>query len=331
MLRIIKENDMVHANTESFEDVLIRHGRWLEREAPRVLQLNLGKMCNLACVHCHVGAGPTRTEIMTRETMERILDWVEENPMPVADLTGGAPEMFPYFRELVDRLTRRGIQVMDRCNLTILLQPGYEDMAEFLKKHRVEIVASMPCYSAENVNAQRGNGVFDGSIEALRMLNRLGYGVEEGLPLHLVYNPNGAFLPPDQRELEAAYKRELKAHFGVRFHSLFCLANLPVSRFASYLKRRGKYEEYLQLLKDNFNPGSVDGLMCRNTISVDWMGRVYDCDFNQQMEMHTGFEGDPQFLWEVDLRRWKQTEIRTGPHCFGCTAGQGSSCGGALT
>lgn len=317
--------------TNSFEDTLTRHGLWLERGDPRVLQLNVGKMCNLACVHCHVGAGPTRTEIMTRDTMAKIQDWVEENPVPMADLTGGAPEMFPHFRELVDWLTHRGIQVMDRCNLTILLQPGYEDMAEFLKDHRVEIVASMPCYSPENVNAQRGNGVFDESIEALQLLNRLGYGVEDHLPLNLVYNPNGDFLPPDQEELEKAYKRELDEHFGIVFHSLYALTNLPVSRFATYLKGKGKYEEYLQLLKDNFNPGSAAGLMCRDTISVDWLGRVFDCDFNQQMEMHTGFEGEPRYLWDLDLRRWKQQEIRTAAHCFGCTAGQGSSCGGALT
>lgn len=321
---------MVDVVQTSFEEALNRHGQWLEREAPRVLQLNVGKMCNLACVHCHVGAGPSRTEMMTRETMSRIQDWVEENPVPVVDITGGAPEMFPMFQELVAWLTHRGMHVMDRCNLTILLQPGYERMAEFLKVHRVEIVASMPCYSPENVNAQRGNGVFDQSIEALRLLNDLGYGVEDAWPLHLVYNPNGAFLPPDQEELERDYKRELDRHFGIRFHQLFAMTNLPVSRFATYLKRRGSYEEYLQLLKDHFNPGSVAGLMCRDTISVDWMGRVFDCDFNQQMEMHTGFDHEPQYLWDLDLRRWKQTPIRTAPHCFGCTAGQGSSCGGAL-
>jgi radical SAM/Cys-rich protein len=321
---------MIGKTSGSFEEVLTHHGQWLERSDPRVLQLNVGKMCNLACVHCHVGAGPTRKEIMTRETMSRIQDWVEENPIPVADLTGGAPEMFPHFRELVAWLTQRGIQVMDRCNLTILLQPGYEGTAEFLKEHQVEIVASMPCYSAENVNAQRGNGVFDESIEALQLLNRMGYGIEDDLRLQLVYNPNGAFLPPDQAELEKAYKRELDSHFGIQFHSLYALTNLPVSRFASYLKNRGQYEEYLQLLKDNFNPASVAGLMCKDTISVDWEGRVFDCDFNQQMEMHTGFDGEVQYLWDLDVRRWKQTDIRTAAHCFGCTAGQGSSCGGAL-
>ncbi len=321
---------MIQPLRGSFEEALTRNHLWLERETPRVLQLNVGKMCNLSCVHCHVGAGPTRTEIMTRDTMTSIQEWVVENPVPVVDLTGGAPEMFPHFQELVSWLTHRGIHVMDRCNLTILLQPGFEEMAEFLKEHHVEIVASMPCYSPENVNAQRGNGVFDESIEALQLLNRLGYGIEDDLPLQLVYNPNGDFLPPSQQMLEQAYKRELKAHFGIQFHHLYALTNLPVSRFATYLKRREKYEEYLQLLKDNFNPGSVAGLMCRDTISVDWEGRVFDCDFNQQMDMHLGDGGTPLALWEVDLRRWKQTPIRTAPHCFGCTAGQGSSCGGAL-
>lgn len=315
---------------ESFEEVLTRHGQWLERKQTQILQLNLGKMCNLACVHCHVGAGPARKEIMTRETLEKILEWAEENPLPVVDLTGGAPEMFPHFREMVIWFRQRGFHVMDRCNLTILLQPGFETMAEFLRDQQVEIIASMPCYSPENVNAQRGNGVFDESIEALQMLNRLGYGVDEDLPLNLVYNPNGAFLPPDQQKLEEVYKQELDTHFGIRFHKLYALTNLPVSRFANYLKQRGSYGEYLQLLKDSFNPGSVQGLMCRDTLSVDWVGRVFDCDFNQQMQMHTGFGGAPQYLWDLDLRRWKQTEIRTAPHCFGCTAGQGSSCGGAL-
>lgn len=321
---------MIQKTNQGFQDVLTKHGKWLERQDAKILQLNVGKMCNLACVHCHVGAGPTRKEIMTRATMENIQEWVEDNPLPVVDLTGGAPEMFPHFRELVSWFRDRNIQVIDRCNLTILLQPGYEWGAEFLKEQQVEIVASMPCYSPENVNAQRGNGVFDESIEVLQLLNSLGYGVENGLPLNLVYNPNGAFLPPDQAELEAVYKKELAEHFGIQFHNLYALTNLPVSRFATYLKQRGSYEEYLQLLKDNFNPASVSGLMCRDTISVDWEGRVFDCDFNQQMEMHTGFDGEPQYLWDLDLRRWKQSEIRTAAHCFGCTAGQGSSCGGAL-
>jgi len=313
-----------------FEQKLSEHQLHLERGAPRVLQINVGWLCNLSCVHCHVSAGPTRKEIMTRETVDRILDWYDENPVDVVDLTGGAPEMNPNFRFMVTEFKKRHAHVMDRCNLTILLQPGYEGTAEFLAEHGVEIVASMPCYSPENVNAQRGHGVFDQSIEALQLLNRIGYGIEDSLKLDLVYNPNGAFLPPDQKKLEAAYKRELREHFGIEFHQLYALTNLPVARFATYLKNRGKYEDYLALLVDSFNPGSVVGLMCRDTISVDWQGAVFDCDFNQQMNMHLGEGYQPLRLWDVDVRRWKQIPIRTAPHCFGCTAGQGSSCGGAL-
>jgi len=314
-----------------FEHKLSEHHLHLERGAPRVLQINVGWLCNLSCIHCHVTAGPTRKEIMTRETVDRILDWYDDNPVDVVDLTGGAPEMNPSFRYMVTEFKKRHAHVMDRCNLTILLQPGYAGTAEFLAEHGVEIVASMPCYSPENVNAQRGNGVFDQSIEALQLLNRIGYGVEDFLKLDLVYNPNGAFLPPDQKKLEAVYKRELRKHFGIEFHQLYALTNLPVARFATYLKNRGKYEDYLALLVDSFNPGSVVGLMCRDTISVDWQGAVFDCDFNQQMNMHLGEGYQPLRLWDVDVRRWKQIPIRTPPHCFGCTAGQGSSCGGALS
>ncbi|MEX2381768.1 MAG: arsenosugar biosynthesis radical SAM (seleno)protein ArsS [Opitutales bacterium] len=321
--------DTLERNTD-FEQQLSKHGLQLERDSPRVLQINVGWLCNLSCIHCHVTAGPTRKEIMSEETLEGILDWLDENPMDVVDLTGGAPEMNPHFRRMVTEFKLRHSHVIDRCNLTILLQEGYEGTAEFLADHQVEIVASMPCYSPENVNAQRGNGVFDQSIEALRRLNRIGYGKRDDLKLDLVYNPNGAMLPPDQHQLEADYKRELMEHFGIEFHSLYALTNLPVARFANYLRQRGKYEDYMALLIDNFNPASVAGLMCRDTISVDWQGAVFDCDFNQQMNMHLGFEGSPLRLWDVDLRRWKQRPVRTAPHCFGCTAGQGSSCGGSL-
>lgn len=313
-----------------FEQKLCEHHLHLERGAPRVLQINVGWLCNLSCIHCHVTAGPTRKEIMTRETVDRILDWYDDNPVDVVDLTGGAPEMNPSFRYMVTEFKKRHAHIMDRCNLTILLHPGYEGTAEFMAEHNVEIVASMPCYSPENVNAQRGNGVFDQSIEALQLLNRIGYGIRDDLKLDLVYNPNGAMLPPDQAELEADYKRELRTHFGIEFHKLYALTNLPVARFANYLRNRGAYEDYMALLMDNFNPGSVAGLMCRDTISVDWQGAVFDCDFNQQMQMHLGPDYEPLQLWNVDLCRWKQTPIRTAPHCFGCTAGQGSSCGGVL-
>jgi radical SAM/Cys-rich protein len=219
--------------------------------------------------------------------------------------------------------------LIDRCNLTILLEPGYGDLAEFLAKRRVEIIASMPCYTPENVNAQRGEGVFEGSIKALQLLNSLGYGLKADLPLQLVYNPVGAFLPGPQAELEADYKREMKKHFGIVFNNLYTLTNLPIGRFAAYLRHNKKLDEYMQLLVDAFNPGTVDGLMCRNTISVGWRGEVYDCDFNQQLEMQWE-NGRGLFLWDVDPDKIDNREIMTGDHCFGCTAGVGSSCGGAI-
>jgi radical SAM/Cys-rich protein len=237
--------------------------------------------------------------------------------------------MIPDVRHLVAEAKRQGRHVIDRCNLTILLEPGHEDLAEFLRDHRVEIVASMPCYSAENVNAQRGDGVFDASIEALRRLNALGYGTRDELPLHLVYNPVGAFIPGDEAELEADYKRELAAHFGIRFHRLYTIANMPIARFSSWLRHEGKLDEYMETLVAAFNPASVKGLMCRNTISVGWRGEVYDCDFNQQLGMQLG-NGKPLFVWELDPATFDEHAIRMADHCFGCTAGAGSSCGGAL-
>lgn len=315
--------------TPSFPETLRTHGLELQRAKPAILQLNIGKICNLTCIHCHVNAGPKRKEIMTRETVDRILTWLEPTDLDLLDLTGGAPEMIPDFKHLVTSARDMGRRVMDRCNLTILLEPGYEDMAQFLKDHQVEIVASMPCYSPANVNEQRGNGVFDASIQALQLLNSLGYGTDPALPLDLVYNPNGAFLPGDQAELEADYKEELAKHFGIRFRSLYTITNMPISRFASYLKHNGKYEEYLELLVTNFNPHSVDALMCRNTINVGWQGEVYDCDFNQQLGMQLT-NGKPLYLWDLDLEQLASIPILTGSHCFGCTAGAGSSCGGAL-
>ena len=318
-----------------FSDRLAAHGRTLRRTKTEVLQINVGKLCNLVCVHCHVNAGPKRKEIMTRETIDRVIDWLAKTDIPVVDLTGGAPEMIPDFRYFVERVcalepTRH---VIDRCNLTILLESGYEDLAEFLVKRKVEIIASMPCYTPENVNAQRGEGVFEGSIKALKLLNRLGYGVAGDLPLHLVYNPVGAFLPPPQAELEADFKRELAGNFGVVFNNLYTITNLPIARFAAYLRHNNKLDEYMQLLVDAFNPATVDGLMCRSTISVGWRGELYDCDFNQQLDMQwsrSNGGSKPLFLWDVDPTEIAGREIMTGKHCFGCTAGAGSSCGGAL-
>src|SRR5215475_15707041 len=259
----------------------------LRRARPEILQVNVGKLCNLTCVHCHVNAGPKRKEIMTRETIDRIINWLATTDIPTVDLTGGAPEMIPDFRYFIKRVkeVEPARHVIDRCNLTILLEPSYEGLGKFLAANNVEIIASMPCYSAENVNAQRGEGVFEGSIAALRLLNSLGYGIKPELPLHLVYNPVGAFLPPSQNELELDYKRELKKHFGIVFNRLYTLANLPIGRFAAYLRHSDKLDEYRRLLIDAFNPATIVGLMCRNTISVGWRGEVYDCDFNQQLGM----------------------------------------------
>jgi len=268
---------------------------------------------------------------MTRETVDRILGWLSKTDINTVDLTGGAPEMMPDFRYLVGQLRKmpQVEDIIDRCNLTILLEPGYQWLGEFLVVHRVRIVASMPCYQLENVDAQRGDGVFDSSIRALQLLNRLGYGRMEALPLDLVYNPNGDFLPPDQTELETDYKRELKKHFDIDFHRLYTLTNMPIGRFASWLKHSGKLDAYMQLLVGAFNPASVAGLMCQNTLSVGWQGEVYDCDFNQQLGMQWK-NGGPLFLWDLDPERLEGGPIATDNHCFGCTAGSGSSCGGAL-
>lgn len=318
-------------NTADFDNALQAHGLALTRLPASILQINVGRLCNLTCVHCHVNAGPGRMEIMTRETVECILAWLDRRPTDTVDLTGGAPEMIPDFRYFIDRLRAQDPQrrIIDRCNLTILLEPGYEDIAAFLAERRVEIVASMPCYSPDNVNAQRGDGVFDGSIAALQRLNSLGYGVCDDLPLNLVYNPLGATLPPDQRELEADYKAELRAHFGIEFNELYTITNMPIARFASWLKRQGKLAEYQQLLVENFNPAAVNGLMCRDTISIDWEGYIYDCDFNQQLGLAWKDGTRRLKLWDAKLADFARP-IRTGAHCFGCTAGAGSSCGGAL-
>jgi radical SAM/Cys-rich protein len=316
-----------------FSARLLKEGLKLRHVRPDILQVNVGKLCNLTCVHCHVNAGPKRKEIMTRETIDRIIDWLGQTEIPIVDLTGGAPEMIPDFRYFVQRAKalEPPRHMIDRCNLTILVEPGYEDLPEFLAAHQVEIIASMPCYSAANVDAQRGEGVFDGSIAALQLLNSLGYGVDIDLPLHLVYNPVGAFLPGPQADLEADFKRELTANFGIVFNNLYTITNLPIGRFAAYLRHNNKLEEYMELLITAFNPATIDGLMCRNTISVGWRGEVYDCDFNQQLGMQwQNPDESGLFLWDVDPDKIDNREIMTGEHCFGCTAGAGSSCCGAL-
>jgi len=314
-----------------FAQKLTENSISVRRTRSEILQVNVGKLCNLTCVHCHVNAGPRRKEIMTRETIDRVIDWLAKTEIPVVDLTGGAPEMIPDFRYFIDRVKalHPSRHVIDRCNLTILLEPGYEDLPEFLARHKVEIIASMPCYTPENVNAQRGEGVFEASIAALQLLNQLSYGVVGDMPLHLVYNPVGAFLPGPQAEMEADFKRELFSHFGIVFNKLYTITNLPIGRFAAYLRHNDKLDEYMDMLINAFNPATIDGLMCRNTISVGWRGEVYDCDFNQQLGLQWK-NGGPIFLWDVEPHKIDNREITTGNHCFGCTAGAGSSCGGAI-
>src|SRR6266540_816632 len=261
-----------------FAKKLAQHSLSLRRGRAEILQVNVGKLCNLVCVHCHVNAGPKRKEIMARETIDRIIDWLAKTDIQIVDLTGGAPEMIPDFRYFIE---------------------------------------------------QGGEGVFEGSIAVLQLLNLLGYGTDPNLPLHLIYNPVGAFLPPSQAELEADYKRELKKHFGIVFNNLYTVTNLPIGRFAGYLRRNNKLDEYMQLLIQAFNPATINGLMCRNTISVGWRGEVYDCDFNQQLGMQWN-NGTPIFLWDIEAKKIENRQIMTGNHCFGCTAGAGSSCGGAI-
>ncbi len=295
-----------------------------------VLQVNLGKLCNMTCVHCHVDAGPDRREAMNRQTAEACIRALAETDIATLDLTGGAPEMNPSFRWMVERAHQLGRHVIDRCNLTILRAPGYTDLPEYLAAHGVEIVASLPCYQEENVDAQRGNRAFRRSIEVLQQLNALGYGQpDSSLVLTLVYNPLGACLPPDQQELETAYRRHLEENYGVSFSRLFAMTNMPIGRFLHYLLRTGKYEAYMQRLIEAFNPAAAAGVMCRTTLSVDWEGRLYDCDFNQVLGM--GIEARlPQDIHQFDAQALAQRRIATGRHCFGCTAGCGSGCRGSI-
>jgi radical SAM/Cys-rich protein len=295
------------------------------------LQINLGYKCNQSCVHCHVNAGPNRTEMMDVTTMVLIPQVLAAREIGTLDLTGGAPELHEGFRDLVRAARAQGVRVIDRCNLTVLFETGQEGLAEFLAAQRVEVVASMPCYSAANVDKQRGDGVFDLSIAALQQLNALGYGRQgSGLLLNLVYNPQGASLPPDQHKLQADYKRELLQHFGIVFNELFALANMPIQRFGSTLVSKGTFEAYMDLLRSNFQEQNLPGVMCRSTVSVDWQGWLSDCDFNQQLGLPLGTSGLKRHLRDLLKTGLDEQTIRVAGHCFGCTAGQGSSCGGAL-
>ena len=317
-----------------FDAVLRRRGLGpLRRERPpQTLQVNLGKLCNQACHHCHVDASPKRTEVMTRATAARVLDLLTHSPsISELDITGGAPELNPNFKWLVEEVRAREYPVIVRCNLTVLFEPGMDWLPDFYRDHRVHLICSLPCYSRENVEQQRGGGVFSKSIEALQRLNRLGYGRE--LKLELVYNPIGPSLPPAQAQLEARYREELGRNFAIVFHRLLTITNMPINRFARQLHHWGKFSEYMGLLVNHFNPATVEALMCRGLVSVSWDGRLFDCDFNQMLEMPI-FDGSaqaPLTIWHIDdLSALSGAPIATGSHCFGCTAGAGSSCGGAL-
>ena len=297
-----------------------------------ILQVNLGYLCNLSCLHCHVNAGPKRSELMDKKTIDQVLDFAINNQITTLDLTGGAPEMNPHFRYLVQTATEHNIKVIDRCNLVILQEPGYEDLAAFLAEHNVTIVASLPCYMEDNVDAQRGNGVFQQSLDALKKLNALGYGQQDkDLILDLVYNPQGPSLPPNQQELEQSYKTHLKQHYDISFNYLYTLANMPIQRFGSTLLSKGSFDDYMQLLVDSYNPDTLAQVMCHNTISIDWQGYVYDCDFNQMLNLPLADRDEKIHISNVTATQLNNEKIATRQHCYGCTAGQGSSCGGSLS
>lgn len=302
----------------------------LERSGLDTLQVNLGYLCNQQCLHCHVDASPRRTESMSADTIDEVITFLEQQKIKTLDLTGGAPEMNPYFRQLVTAARELGVHVIDRCNLTILEEEGYEWLAAFLSKNEVEVVASLPCYLEENVNAQRGKGVFDDSIKGLKKLNSEGYGINPKLNLNLVFNPQGPSLPPPQQALEQDYKKELADKFGIKFNQLFTITNMPIKRFGSTLLSKGTFEDYMDLLKASYAVENLDGVMCRTQISVDWQGYVYDCDFNQMLNLKSTFNDGSVHLSHLMAFDFNHSPVVVMDHCYGCTAGQGSSCGGAL-
>jgi radical SAM/Cys-rich protein len=303
-----------------------------QRRGVDVLQVNMGRYCNLACIHCHVESGPTRKEMMSRERVDAVLRFLHNTEIPTLDITGGAPELHPDFDYLVESARKLGRHVMDRCNLTVIFEPGKDYLPEFFQRNQVELICSLPCYSVENVDKQRGKGTFDASIRALQILNQQGYGQPgSGLLLNLVYNPVGPHLPPAQEKLEADYKQILKEQFGIVFHHLFCLTNMPITRYATHLKLRGEYDRYMSLLEENFNRATLDQVMCRNLVSIGWNGSVYDCDFNQMLDLPVlDADGKRLDISSVTLDQLMNSVTTVGDHCYACTAGSGSSCGGAL-
>jgi len=312
-----------------FEEKLSAHRLALRRARLQTLQINVGRKCNQACRHCHVDAGPWRTEMVPQNVARRVGEWIQQYQPEIVDLTGGAPELSEFFRFFVETARGAGSHVIDRCNLTIIEEAGYDDLPAYLAGQEVEVIASLPCYTAENVARQRGAGVFEKSISALRKLNAVGYGSK--LLLNLVYNPVGPKLPAPQAELQADYKEVLGREFGISFNRLYTITNQPIARFAEDLRRQGKTEEYMSLLATSFNPATVESLMCRTTLSVGWMGKVYDCDFNQMLGMQMqNPDGSGLYLWDVTPEILEGWAVRTGEHCLACTAGCGSSCGGAL-
>ncbi|MBY0265311.1 MAG: arsenosugar biosynthesis radical SAM protein ArsS [Burkholderiales bacterium] len=304
----------------------------IRRRPPDTLQVNLGYLCNQSCLHCHVNAGPTRTELMARDTIFEVVAFLKAANIRTLDLTGGAPELNPHFRLLVESARQLGVQVIDRCNLTILFEPGQEDLAQFLAAQQVAITASLPCYLEDNVDRQRGKGVFGTSIRALQRLNALGYGrPDSGLALNLVYNPQGPALPPPQAGLEQDYKQHLRKEYGIKFNQLYALTNMPIQRFGSTLVSKGQFDPYMQLLKNAYRAENLDTVMCRSLLSVDWQGYVYDCDFNQMLGLPLAWKNKPRtHLRELLGADLDGNAIVVRDHCYGCTAGQGSSCGGAL-
>jgi radical SAM/Cys-rich protein len=317
---------------QAFAEKIHSSGSDFKRRAVDVLQVNMGRYCNLACIHCHVESGPTRTEMMSRENVEAVLGFFARSGIPTLDITGGAPELHPDFDYLVAAARKLGRHVMDRCNLTVVFEPGKEYLPEFFKQHEIELVCSLPCYSQENVDRQRGKGTFDLSIRALQWLNEIGYGQPDSdLVLNLVYNPVGPHLPPPQDKLEQDYKKILREQFSIVFNHLFCLTNMPITRYATHLKLRGEYGRYVQLLEANFNPATVDQVMCRNLISIGWSGKIYDCDFNQMLDLPiTDDDGNALSISTLSNDQLLKRSITIGNHCYACTAGSGSSCGGAL-